>query len=57
MASTYDKKFETTETTKAAGAEVVSEPIELSPRSKDHVLVVTANPNITSGTTTTTQTK
>ena len=49
MASTYDKKFKTTETTKAAGAEVVSDPIELSPRTKNHILTVTTD-NSLSGT-------
>ena len=47
MASTFEKKFKTTETTKAAGAEVVSDPIELSPRSKDHVITVTADSSCT----------
>ena len=49
MASTYDKKFKTTETTKAGGAEVVSDPIELSPRTKNHILTVTTD-NSLSGT-------
>lgn len=49
MASTFDKKFKTTETTKAAGAEVVSDPIELSPRTKNHILTVTTD-NSLSGT-------
>ena len=49
MASTFDKKFETTETTKAADAEVVSEPISLSPRTADHVLTVTADSSCTAG--------
>ncbi len=49
MASNYKKKFKTTETTKAAGAEVVSDPIELSPRTKNHILTVTTD-NSLSGT-------
>ena len=49
MASTYDKKFKTTETTKAAGAEVVSDPIDLGPRTKNHILTVTTD-NSLSGT-------
>ena len=43
MSSNFGKPFTTTETTKAAGAEVVSDSIELSPRTKDHVLVVKAD--------------
>ena len=46
MASIYDKKFKTTETTKSAGTEVVSDPIELSPRSKNHVLSVTSDSSL-----------
>ena len=49
MASNYKKKFKTTETTKAGGAEVVSDPIELSPRTKNHILTVTTD-NSLSGT-------
>ena len=43
MSSNYGKSFTTTETTKAADAEVVSDSIELSPRTKNHVLVVKAD--------------
>ena len=46
MASTYDKKFKTTETTKAADAEVVSDPIELGPRTKNHILTVTTDSSL-----------
>jgi len=49
MASNYKKKFKTTETTKAGGAEVVSDPIELGPRTKNHILTVTTD-NSLSGT-------
>lgn len=46
MASIYDKKFKTTDATKAGGAEVVSDPIELSPRTKNHVFVVTSDSSL-----------
>ena len=49
MSSNYRKRFTTTETTKAAGAEVVSDSIELSPRTKNHILTVTTD-NSLSGT-------
>ena len=46
MSSNYRKRFTTTETTKAAGAEVVSDSIELSPRTKNHILTVTTDSSL-----------
>ena len=46
MSSNFGKPFTTTETTKAADAEVVSDSIELSPRTKDHILVAKADSSV-----------
>jgi hypothetical protein len=46
MSSNFRKDFTTTDATKAGGAEVVSDSIDLSPRTKNHVLVVKSDSSV-----------